>query len=143
MDQERTIFLLISPWVKRGYVSHTHIDGSSVHKLFAHVLGAPYENALVAGGSLPFDMFTSTPDYTPYTYVPRKWPLECGTPAMMMQVVKHEPRAAADDVDEDPSLDREVTEWMRARSAASAPPGARRLPRPAPQSRGDAAEKDD
>ncbi len=143
VDQERTIFLLISPWVKRGYVSHTHIDGSSVHKLFAHVLGAPYENALVAGGSLPFDMFTSTPDYTPYTYVPRKWPLECGTPAMMMQVVKHEPRAAADDVDEDPSLDREVTEWMRARSAASAPPSARRLPRPAPQSRGDAAEKDD
>ena len=57
------------PLVKRGYVSHGHYDVASLHKLFAHVLGKPYRNASIANAALPLDLFTSTPDYTPYTYV--------------------------------------------------------------------------
>jgi hypothetical protein len=115
VDQERSIFVLVSPWVKRGYVSKTHIDGSSVHKIFAHVLGIPYENELVANSGLPLDMFTSTPDYTPYTYTARKWPLECGP---MPKGPHRAPVRRARDLDEDTSFDAEVTRWMRSRSRA-------------------------
>jgi hypothetical protein len=54
-------------------VSHTHFDVASVHKLFAHVLGIPYNNQTVADAPLPLDLFTSTPDYSPFDYVPRPW----------------------------------------------------------------------
>ena len=42
VDYHRTPLVLISPWVKRGYVSKTHIDVPSLHEIFAHVLGLPY-----------------------------------------------------------------------------------------------------
>jgi hypothetical protein len=73
VDLHRTIALFASPWVKRKYVSHGHYDIASVHKLFAHVYGVPYWNQTIAGAPLPLDVFTSTPDYTPYTYVPRRF----------------------------------------------------------------------
>jgi hypothetical protein len=72
VDQHRTIALFASPWIKRGYVSHAHYDMASVHKLFAHVFGKPYANEVIANAPLPLDLFTSTPDYTPYNYIPRK-----------------------------------------------------------------------
>ena len=71
VDPHRTFAVFASPWVKRGYVSHTHFDIASLHKLFAHVLGLPYNNPTVADAPLPFDLFTSTPDFTPFDYAPR------------------------------------------------------------------------
>lgn len=73
VDAHRSVVLLASPWVKRGYVSHTHFDVPSLHKLFAHLYGIPYNNQTVADAALPLDLFTSTPDYTPFEYVPRKY----------------------------------------------------------------------
>lgn len=73
VDTHRSIVVMASPWVKRGYVSHGHYDPPALHKLFAHILGLPYNNEMVAHAAVPFDMFTSTPDYTPYTYKPRTW----------------------------------------------------------------------
>ncbi len=73
VDLHRTIALFASPWVKRGYVSRAHYDIASVHKVFAHVFGRPYWSATIANAPLPLDLFTSTPDYTPFTYVPRKF----------------------------------------------------------------------
>ncbi|PKN48023.1 MAG: hypothetical protein CVU63_05940, partial [Deltaproteobacteria bacterium HGW-Deltaproteobacteria-20] len=32
-----------------------------------------HNNDIVANAAVPFDMFTSTPDYSPFEYVPRKW----------------------------------------------------------------------
>lgn len=78
VDSHRTPLVIVSPWVKRGYVSKTHIDVASLHKMYAHIFGKSYHNRQVAGAMLPFDIFTSTPDYTPFTYEPRSWPLECG-----------------------------------------------------------------
>jgi DNA-binding beta-propeller fold protein YncE len=71
VDMHRSISLFASPWVKRGYVSHGHYDVSSLHKLFANIFGKPYANVEIANAALPLDMFTSTPDYTPFTYLPR------------------------------------------------------------------------
>ncbi|MFT3773322.1 MAG: hypothetical protein QM820_48705 [Minicystis sp.] len=81
VDSHRTPLTIVSPWVKRGYVSKTHIDVASLHKMYAHIFGKPYLNRQVAGAMLPFDLFTSTPDYTPFTYTPRQWPLACGMTA--------------------------------------------------------------
>jgi hypothetical protein len=78
VDGHRTPLVMVSPWVKRGYVSKTHADMASLHRLYAHVLGLPYPNRQVATAPIPYDFFTSTPDYTPYTYTPRTWPLACG-----------------------------------------------------------------
>ena len=72
VDAHRSIVLLASPWVKRGYVTHTHFDVAAIHKLFAHLYGIPYNNQTVADAAIPFDAFTSTPDYTPFEYVPRQ-----------------------------------------------------------------------
>ena len=70
VDMHRTIALFASPWVKRGYVSHAHYDVASLHKLMANIYGKPYRNAVIANAPLPLDMFTSTPDYTPYELHP-------------------------------------------------------------------------
>ncbi len=73
VDIHRTIALVASPWVKRGYVSHAHYHLSSFHKLISDVFGKPYRSTTIADAPLPIDLFTSTPDYTPFAYVPRKF----------------------------------------------------------------------
>jgi len=77
IDAHRTPLFMASPWIKRGYVSKGHYDTSSIHKLIAHIFGKPYLNEEVARASLPFDAFTSTPDYTPFDRIPRTAPLTC------------------------------------------------------------------
>jgi DNA-binding beta-propeller fold protein YncE len=112
VDSHRSPIVVISPWVKRGYVSKTHIDVPSLHKMFAHVFGKPYPNTMVAHAGLPLDMFTSTPDYTPYTYVRRTFPLYCGK-----AVTQAEQRLTSswdfEEADEQPGLDRQVMRYMR------------------------------
>jgi hypothetical protein len=112
VDNHRTPLVVISPWVKRGSVSHTHADVASLHKLFAHIFGKPYPNVEVANAGLPLELFTSTPDYTPYTYAPRTFPLVCGDGS-----TKAETELTAswdfDEPDEQPGLDAQVTRWMR------------------------------
>jgi DNA-binding beta-propeller fold protein YncE len=77
VDAHRVPLVLASPWVKRGYVSATHIDMASLHKLFAHVLAKPYQSATIADAAVPYDLFTSTPDFTPYKYFPRTTETTC------------------------------------------------------------------
>jgi len=112
VDSHRAPVVLISPWVKHAYVSHTHMDMASLHRLFAHILGKPYRNAIVANAPLPFDLFTSTPDFTPYTYTPRAWPLACGTGASKREQMLTD-GWSFDEPDEQPGLDAQVTRWMR------------------------------
>jgi len=73
VDMHRSIALFASPWVKRGYVSHAHYDVASLHKLLSNLYGKPYRNAGIGNAGLPLDLFTSTPDYTPFEYVPRAY----------------------------------------------------------------------
>src|SRR5262249_34259041 len=81
VDYHRTILVIASPWVNRGFVSHHHLDISSVHKLIAHICAIPYPNIQVANAALPLDMFTSTPDLSPYDYIKRVRPPVCGMAA--------------------------------------------------------------
>jgi len=59
-----------SPWVKRGYVSHTHANFGSILKTIYLLLDLPPLNQFDATASLLQDFFTEEPDFTPYTAVP-------------------------------------------------------------------------
>lgn len=66
VDAHRSILMLISPWVKRDYVSHVHYSFGSLFKSFWNILGLPYLNQYDAGATDLSDFFTDIPDYKPY-----------------------------------------------------------------------------
>jgi hypothetical protein len=124
VDYHRTPLVLISPWVKRAYVSPTHIDVASLHKLFAHVLGLPYQNLEVKNAGLPLDAFTATPDFTPYTYTSHQIPIACGTGAT---AAEEELTGSWDfrQLDAQPGLGDQVRRWMRGEQYVELPPRVR------------------
>jgi DNA-binding beta-propeller fold protein YncE len=70
VEGHRSIFLTISPWVKREYVSKTHTSLSSIFKTIDLILGMPPLNQYDAAATDLRDFFTGTPDFTPYTFQP-------------------------------------------------------------------------
>lgn len=121
VDHHRVPVLFASPWIKRGYVSPTHIDTSSLHKMFAHLLGLPYPSETVAKAALPLDLFSSTPYTTPFVHAPRQWPLSCGEKSTLS-----EKRLTGswnlEDVDEQPGLDQQIRRTMRGEELETLPP---------------------
>lgn len=69
IDAHRSILMLISPWVKRDYVSHVHNSFGSLFKSFWNILGLPYLNQYDAGATDLSDFFTDTPNFKPYNAV--------------------------------------------------------------------------
>lgn len=111
VDAHRTPLFMASPWIKRGYVAKSHVDVSSIAKLLAHVFAKPYPSQVVADAALPLDAFTSTPDYTPYTYTPRTTATSCNPSG-----TKDAEIAAGwsfDDPDDQPGLSEQVRAHMR------------------------------
>lgn len=113
VDVHRSIALFASPWIKRNYVSHAHYHLSSIHKLISDIYGKPYRNDTIANAPLPLDLFTSTPDYTPFTYVPRKWTdLSCNPSGTSgSKTAEHWDFT---DPDNQPGLDHQVWEALHA-----------------------------
>lgn len=69
IDAHRSILMLAGPYVKKGYVSHTHANFGSILKTIYNILDVPYVNQYDVTASLLQDFFTDKPDYTPYTFV--------------------------------------------------------------------------
>lgn len=69
VDAHRSILMMAGPYVKRGYVSHTHANFGSILKAIYSILGVPFVNQYDVTASLLQDFFTPKPDYTPYTLV--------------------------------------------------------------------------
>ncbi|MFZ4523173.1 MAG: bifunctional YncE family protein/alkaline phosphatase family protein [Bacteroidales bacterium] len=70
VDAHRSILMVISPYAKRDYVSHVHYSFGSLFKTFWNILGLPYLNQYDAGATDLSDMFTATPDFSPYLALP-------------------------------------------------------------------------
>lgn len=70
VDAHRSILMVISPWAKKGYVSHRHANFGAVLKTMYHVLDLPPVNQFDLAANLLDDMFTDTPDFTPYDALP-------------------------------------------------------------------------
>ena len=69
VDAHRSVLMVVSPWVKRDYVSNVHYSFGSIFKTFWNVLGIPYLNQYDAAANDFADFFTSKPDFTPYRAV--------------------------------------------------------------------------
>ncbi len=67
VDAHRSILLMISPWVKRNYVSHTHANFGAILKTIYQINDLPPLNQFDATASLLQDFFTDKPDFSPYT----------------------------------------------------------------------------
>ena len=67
IDAHRSILMMAGPYVKPGYVSHTHANFGSILKTIYNILGVPYVNQYDATASLLQDFFTNKPNFTPYT----------------------------------------------------------------------------
>lgn len=67
VDAHRSILMMAGPYVKKGYISHTHANFGSILKTIYNILGVPYVNQYDVTASLLQDFFTEKPDYSPYT----------------------------------------------------------------------------
>ena len=70
VDGHRSVFLAISPWVKREYLSKTHASLASIFKTVNLILGIPPLNQYDAAATDLRDLFTATPDFSPYSFRP-------------------------------------------------------------------------
>jgi DNA-binding beta-propeller fold protein YncE len=67
LDAHRSILMMAGPYVRRGYVSHTHANFGSILKLIYTIFNVPYVNQYDATATLLQDWFTDKPNYSPYT----------------------------------------------------------------------------
>jgi YVTN family beta-propeller protein len=74
VDSHRSFVLVISPWARRGYVSHVNANYQSVFATITRILGVPPMGRPDAAASPLWDMFTATADMSPWTAVPRNVP---------------------------------------------------------------------
>ncbi len=87
IDAHRSVLMLISPWVKRNYVSKVHYSFGSLFKTYWNILGIPYLNQYDAGANDLSDFFTSKPDFTSYN-------------ALSVDKMMFDPQKALDPIDE-------------------------------------------
>jgi hypothetical protein len=69
VDGYRSVFLAIGPWVKREYVTKTHISLASIFKTMNLILGMPPLNQYDAAATDLRDLFAAKADLTPYEFV--------------------------------------------------------------------------
>lgn len=67
VDAHRSVLMMAGPYIKRGYVSHTHANFGAILKTIYNILGVPYVNQYDVTASLLQDFFTDKPNFTPYT----------------------------------------------------------------------------
>ena len=76
VDGHRSLCLVISPYTKRGAVISEFYNQSSVLHTICRILGIPPMNQMVAMSPVMTACFTEKPDFTPYTALPNRIPLD-------------------------------------------------------------------
>jgi YVTN family beta-propeller protein len=74
VEEHRSICLVASPWVKRGYRSSVNYDLGSVYRTIELLIHVAPLNLNDAHAAPMYDLFTTKPDFSLYTYVPRRIP---------------------------------------------------------------------
>ena len=67
IDAHRSLLMMVSPWVKRNYVSKTHANFGAILKTIYQILDIPPLNQFDAAATLLQDFFVDHPNYEPYT----------------------------------------------------------------------------
>ena len=66
VDAHRSLCLLVSPWARRGHVSHRHASTAGIHKTIYRILGRPPLHLFDAVTNDLEDLFSAAPDPEPY-----------------------------------------------------------------------------
>jgi YVTN family beta-propeller protein len=74
IDSHRTVGAVISPYIRRHYVTHTRFDMASMHRTMELILGLPPMSQFDQMAIPMRELFTDTPDTTPYAAVPASFP---------------------------------------------------------------------
>jgi hypothetical protein len=78
VEAHRGFTMVISPWARRGYVSHVHYSFAHLFATIERILGVPPLGRPDAAAVPMYDFFTSKPDLAPFTALPREYPEELG-----------------------------------------------------------------
>ena len=70
IDAHRSALMVVSPWARKGHVSHVHYSFGSIMKTFWHILNLPHLNQFDFGATDLADCFSGDPDFTPYIAQP-------------------------------------------------------------------------
>ncbi|NSW78167.1 MAG: bifunctional YncE family protein/alkaline phosphatase family protein [Chthonomonadetes bacterium] len=76
VDGHRSLCLVISPYTRRGAVVSEFYNQTSVLHTIARILGFPPMNQMTAMAPVMTACFTDKPDFTPYTALPNRVPLD-------------------------------------------------------------------
>ena len=118
VEGHRSPLVVISPWVKRGYVSSANYDVSSMWKTIEHLLGLKPLSLYTVDAAPMYDLFTNTPDFTPYDYVPRMVPEAInGRSSPLMQSMTEAANMKFEHPDEAPGLGRILWKMMKGTAA--------------------------
>ena len=69
VDAHRSILVVVSPWVKRGYLSSVLYSIPSVYRTIEMLLGLPHLNGNTAMAAPMYDIFTTEPDFSSYDHI--------------------------------------------------------------------------
>ncbi len=75
VDGRRTVAFCISPYTKRGKVISKYYNQNSILRTMELILGLPPMNQFDMAATVMTDCFTDKPDFTPYTAVKNRIPL--------------------------------------------------------------------
>ncbi len=94
VDAHRSILIMISPYARHG-VSHVHTSMASILKTFDLIFGLPCLNQYDAAATDLSDLFSATPDFTPFQALPSDAqifdPAKVKEPGLQMQARPSEP----------------------------------------------------
>jgi YVTN family beta-propeller protein len=76
VDGHRTTGWVISPYAKRGIVDSTYYTQIDMVRTIEQILGLPPMNQMDLAATPMRDLFTETPDLTPFTALPNRIPLD-------------------------------------------------------------------
>lgn len=118
VEAHRSICLVASPWVKRGYKSSTNFDLGSVYHTIETILGVGPMNLNDAHAAAMYELFTDKPDFSPWSAVPRRTPVAINSADAPLA-----DEAARIDFTRPDQADLTRMLWKSMKGAQSEPPG--------------------
>jgi DNA-binding beta-propeller fold protein YncE len=79
IDPHRTLMLVVSPWARRGTVSHVKYSESNLYATIEYILDLPPMTIFDEVAQPMYDLFTFSPDREPFEHTERMWPEEFNT----------------------------------------------------------------
>lgn len=79
-DGHRNILMVASPYARRNALSSLHVSQASVLHTIELILGLRPLSSYTQFSAVPYDMFTSRPDFTPYEFRTPTYPMDKRNP---------------------------------------------------------------